>query len=1051
MSDPQNLSQPASAPGEGEAPSKSAQKKAAKLAEKQAKAAAKNALKVDKSAPAAPKKEKVKKEVKQEPEWSDPTVPGQKKDLSQPMESGYNPLHVESSWFEWWENQKFFAPKEPSESDPYDPERTFVVPLPPPNVTGALHIGHALTISIQDALIRFYRMKGYRVLYHPGFDHAGISTQSVVEKRLARTEGKSRYDYGREAFLEKVFAWKDEYKERIGSQMRRLGASFDFSREVFTMDEPRSKAVTENFCRMHEDGILYRANRLVNWCTQLNTTLSNLEVEQKQLNGRTLLNVPGYPANERIEFGVITSFAYPVVGSDERLVVATTRPETILGDTAVAVHPDDARYKHLHGKMLQHPFIDRQIPVVTDAIAVDMEFGTGAVKITPAHDPNDYEVGKRHNLQFINILNDDGTLNDNAGSFQGMKRFTVRRAIIDALKEKGLYVETKDNPMTVPVCSRSGDIIEPVMKPQWWVNCRPLADAAVDAVRKADMPIEPPQSKREFFRWMENIQDWCVSRQLWWGHRVPAYYVKIQGMKQDPSDGKWWVVGRTLEQAQERAAKLADGQPYTLEQDEDVLDTWFSSGLWPFSIMGWPEKTKDMQYYYPNSLLETGWDILFFWVARMIMLGVYLTGELPFKEVFCHAMVRDAHGRKMSKSLGNVIDPIDVIQGISLEGLQRRLQEGNLDEREIAKAAAGQKKDYPKGIPQCGTDALRFTLCAYTAAGRDINLDIMRVEGYRKFCNKLWNATRFALLKLQDGFQPLSLEEQASFQPKSLVEQWIWNKLNETAKQLDHDMQHRTFMSATAAVYNFWLYDLCDVYIEAIKPVTDADANPEERNSAQHTLYAMLDAGLKLLHPFMPYVTEELWHRLPLRPEESSQTIALTRLPEWSKEHSYPQQAAQFDEVFAAIRAARGLAADYGLTSKIQVYVETNSSTTQEMLQTQRSVMYTLIKGCDAVHVVGQPSEVPSGCVVASVSSTIQVHVLVRGQVDVDQELSKLAKKLTLTETQLSRTVALTQKPEWSKTPEDVRTSTQQRLNDLQAEKHALEQARVNFESLRGD
>lgn len=1050
MSEPQNTP-PAAPPADSEGPSKSAQKKAAKLAEKQAKAAAKNALKSEKTTPAAPKKEKVKKEVKEEPQWVDPTVPGEKKDLSAPMESGYNPLHVESSWFEWWEKQGFFAPKEPSESDPYDPARTFVVPLPPPNVTGALHIGHALTISIQDALVRFYRMKGYRVLYNPGFDHAGISTQSVVEKRLARLEGKSRYDYGREAFLEKVFAWKDEYKERIGSQMRRLGASFDFSREVFTMDESPSRAVTENFCRMHEDGILYRANRLVNWCVQLNTTLSNLEVDQKQLNGRTLMNVPGYPANERIEFGVITSFAYQIVGSDERLIVATTRPETILGDTAVAVHPDDARYKHLHGKLLQHPFLDRQIPVVADSIAVDMEFGTGAVKITPAHDPNDYEVGKRHNLAFINILNDDGTLNHNAGSFKGVKRFTARRAIVDALKEKGLYVETKDNPMTVPVCSRSGDIIEPVMKPQWWVNCRPLADAAVEAVRKADMPIEPPQSKREFFRWMENIQDWCVSRQLWWGHRCPAYFVNIEGEEQDRGEGRWWVVGRTLEQAQERGEKLAAGKPFTLEQDEDVLDTWYSSGLWPFSILGWPNQTKEMQYYYPNSLLETGWDILFFWVARMIMLGVYLTKELPFKEVFCHAMVRDAHGRKMSKSLGNVIDPIDVIQGISLDGLQARLREGNLDEKEIAKAAAGQKKDYPKGIPQCGTDALRFTLCAYTAAGRDINLDIMRVEGYRKFCNKLWNATRFALLKLQDGFTPLTLEAQDAFQPKTLVEKWIWHRLNETAKQLNTDMEGRAFMSATAAVYNFWLYDLCDVYIEAIKPMTEADADPAVRTSAQNTLYACLDAGLKLLHPFMPYVTEELWHRLPQRPQETAETIALSRLPEWRAEHSFEKEASEFDEAFASVRAARGLAADYGLTSKIQVFIETAVDSTRAMLDTQRSVVHTLVKGCESVSVVGQASEVPPGCVVASVSATIQVHVLVRGLVDVDQELSKLAKKLTLTETQLSRTSALTQKPEWSKTPEDVKTSTQQRLDDLEAEKKALLQAQTNFENLRGD
>lgn len=1047
----------AAAGGAGaEGQSKSAMKKAAKQAEKQAKAEAKNALKSEKTAGAAPaaggaKKEKPKKETKEEPAWEDRTTPGEKKDLSQPMESGYNPLHVESSWYAWWEKSRFFTPPEPSEKDPVDPARTFVVPLPPPNVTGALHIGHALTISIQDALVRYYRMKGYRVLYNPGYDHAGISTQSVVEKRLAKLEGKSRYDYGREGFLEKVFSWKNEYQARIGNQMRRLGASFDFTREAFTMDEQRSRAVTENFCKMREDGIIYRANRLVNWCVQLNTTLSNLEVEQKQLGGRTLLHVPGYPSNERVEFGVIVSFAYPVVDSEERIVVATTRPETILGDTAVAVHPDDERYKALHGKMLQHPFIaERKIPVVTDSQAVDMTFGTGAVKITPAHDPNDYEVGKRHNLPFINILNDDGTLNEHAGKFAGMRRFTARRAVVDALKELGLYVETKDNPMTVPVCSRSGDIIEPVMKPQWWVNCKPLAQAAVAKVQSENMKIEPPQSKREFFRWMDNIQDWCISRQLWWGHRCPAYFVRIEGEQQSRDDDQFWVVGRTPEQVHERAAALAGGRPYELEQDEDVLDTWFSSGLWPFSILGWPNKSDDMRTFYPTSLLETGWDILFFWVARMIMLGVYHTGELPFKEVFCHAMVRDAHGRKMSKSLGNVIDPIDVIEGISLDGLHQRLTEGNLDEREMAKAAQGQKKDYPKGIPQCGTDALRFTLCAYTAAGRDINLDIMRVEGYRKFCNKLWNATRFALLKLQDGFQPLPLEVQHHFVPVSMVEKWILHRLNTTARDLGALLEERSFMAATAAVYNFWLYDLCDVYIEAIKPITDpASADAAARTSAQHTLYACLDAGLKMLHPFMPFVTEELWQRLPDRPGESAQTIALTAFPSFQQDHDFPRDAAAFDEVFASVRAVRGLAADYGLTAKIQAFLETGNPATREMLDSQRAVMQTLIRGCQSIETVAGAGEVPAGCVVASISASIQVHVLVRGLVNVDQELSKLAKKLTLTDTQLQRTAALTQKPDWSKTPEDVRASTEQRLHDLEAERTALVRAQQNFENLR--
>ncbi|KAK0545239.1 valine--tRNA ligase [Tilletia horrida] len=1040
---------------DGQPMTKSALKKAAKSAEKAAKFNAKNALKAEKekdTANAGPKKEKAKKEVKEEPKWEDTTVPGQKKDLSAPMENAYNPIHVESSWFQWWEKSNFYAPPEPSDSDPYDPEKTFVIPAPPPNVTGSLHIGHALTISIQDCLIRWHRMRGYRVLFNPGYDHAGIATQAVVEKRIAKLEGKTRYDYGRDAFLQKVFSWKDEYQTRIGSQMRRLGASYDFNREAFTMDEVRSKAVTEAFCRLHEDGIIYRANRLVNWCCKLNTTLSNLEVDQKELKGRTLMNVPGYPENVRIEFGVIVSFAYEIEGSDsnEKIVVATTRVETMLGDTAVAVHPKDPRYTHLHGKFVKHPFIEgRKIPIVTDDITVDMEFGTGAVKITPAHDPNDFECGTRHNLEVINILNDDGTLNANAGKFEGMPRFLARRAVIDALKEKGLYIETKDNPMTVPICSRSGDIVEPMIKPQWWVRSRPLADKAVEYVKKQGMVIVPATSEREFFRWMENVQDWCISRQLWWGHRCPAYFVKLEGQEQDRTDGKWWVVGRTLEDARRQAEKVANGATFELEQDEDVLDTWFSSGLWPFSIMGWPEQTSSLKYYYPNSLLETGWDIIFFWVARMIMLGVYLTDTIPFKEVFCHAMVRDAHGRKMSKSLGNVIDPIDVIEGCTLESLHETLRQGNLDEKEVAKAMTGQKKDFPKGIPQCGTDALRFALCAYTSAGRDINLDILRIEGYRKFCNKLWNATKFALMKLEDGFQPS--ESELPTGKESLVERWIVHRLNVAAAETHAALQARNFMAATTVAYNFWLYELCDVYIEAIKPITDPSAQDEgARKSAQNTLYNSLDAGLRLLHPYMPFVTEELWQRLPRRPSEKRETISLARYPEELKEMSFPEAEAEWEQAFAAVRTARGLIAEYGLKSNIQLFFEAKTDAGYKLLQDQREVLATLIKGCKSIEITKDTSTIPPGCAITSVSADANVHLLVKGQINIDSELSKLAKSLDLNKIQLDKMSNLMSKTEeFEKMPEEVRKTTEEKHRSLVAEREAIEAARRNFENIR--
>ncbi|UZJ54975.1 hypothetical protein CBS101457_004295 [Exobasidium rhododendri] len=1037
--------------------SKSAAKKAQKELDRQIKQAAKESLKAQRNeslgSGGAAKKEKVKKEVKEEPVWVNNSIAGEKKDMSQPMESGYNPDHVEQSWFEWWEKKGFYTPTEVSESDPYDPKKTFVIPAPPPNVTGALHIGHALTISIQDALVRWYRMRGYRVLFNPGYDHAGIATQAVVEKRIAKTEGKTRHDYGREAFIEKVFAWKDDYQGQIGQQMRRLGASYDYTREAFTMDEMRSKAVTEAFCRLYEDGVIYRANRLVNWCCKLTTTLSSLEVDQKQLNGRTLMSVPGYDPKERIEFGVIISFAYPIVDStsNERIIVATTRIETMLGDTAIAVHPDDKRYKHLHGKFASHPFIpDRKIPIVADAIAVDMEFGTGAVKITPAHDPNDYEVGTRHNLEFINIMNDDGTLNETAGPFQGMKRFHARRAVIEALKEKDLYVETKDNPMTVPICSRSGDIVEPIIKPQWWIKSKILAKEAVEAVESQEMIIVPDLSMREFYKWMENIQDWCISRQLWWGHRCPAYYVNIEGEEYNDNDAANYVVGRTIEEAQSRAKDLAKGRKYTLTQDDDVLDTWFSSGLWPFSLMGWPDNTPDMKHFYPNSMLETGWDILFFWVARMIMLGVHLTGKIPFKEVFCHAMVRDAHGRKMSKSLGNVIDPLDVIQGIELQSLHDKLLQGNLADAEIKKAMAGQKKDFPKGIPQCGSDALRFTLCAYTSAGRDLNLDIARVEGYRKFCNKLWNATRFALLKLEGGFQPSA--EPTPTGNESMVEKWILHRLDTVAQQVNVAFQERNFMLTCTTIFDFWLYEVCDVYIEAMKPIAES-GDAAKITSSQETLYTALEEGLKLLHPFMPFVTEELWQRLPRRSTERQETIALTTYPESMPERrAFQQDSTNFGKIFTTIKAIRSLAGDYTLINNVQVFIDTKEAALQEVLQSQELLIRTLIKGCVSVKVVKAKSDIPPGCAINNVPELqTSVYVLVKGLVDIEKEISGLTKKMEINRQTKERAIVATKKDDFVKAPKDVQELQLEKIQQYDQDFNALEAAKKNFEMIRGE
>lgn len=594
-------------------------------------------------------------------------------------------------------------------------------------------------------------MKGRTTLWNPGCDHAGIATQVVVEKKLWRDNKQTRHDLGREKFIEKIWEWKNEKGHRIYEQLKRIGGSFDWDRACFTMDPKLCRAVTEAFVRLHDDGTIYRSNRLVNWSCTLKSAISDIEVEKTELTGKTLLSIPGY--TEKIEFGVLVHFSYLVENSPETITVATTRIETMLGDTAVAVHPNDPRYTHLIGKFVKHPFNDRKLPIVADDF-VDISFGSGAVKITPAHDPNDYEVGKRHNLPFITIFNEEGIVID-GGKFSGLKRFHARKAVIEALKELNLLVDIKDNPMVVPICSRSKDVVEPMIKPQWYIKCDEMAAKAVKSVETGELRIIPEQHKKTWYHWMEGIRDWCISRQLWWGHRIPAYYVSFADKNSNlemKNEDERWVSGRTEAEARKKASvkfNIPEAQ-IKLRQDDDVLDTWFSSALFPFSIFGWPEETEELKAFYPGTLLETGHDILFFWVARMVFFGQKLLGKLPFKEVYLHAMVRDAHGRKMSKSLGNVIDPMDVIRGCGLEELHKQLTESNLDPRELKKAIEGQKSDYPQGIPECGTDALRFALCAYTSQGRDINLDILRVQGYRFFCNKLWNATKFALIYLGD-------------------------------------------------------------------------------------------------------------------------------------------------------------------------------------------------------------------------------------------------------------------------------------------------------------
>jgi valyl-tRNA synthetase len=829
------------------------------------------------------------------------------KPFDDPQYKAYNPIAVESAWYSWWEKEGYFIPEFTSDAK-VKPEGSFVIVEPPPNVTGVLHIGHGLANALQDLMIRWNRMHRRTTLWLPGCDHAGISTQSVVENTLWRREKKTRHDLGREKFVKTVWDWKGEYHQKINNVLRKMGGSFDWTREAFTMDENLSAAVTETFVRLHEEGIIYRANRLVNWCTQLNTALSNLEVQNKELTGRTLLDVPGY--DKKVEFGVIVHFKYEIDGTDEKIEVATTRIETMLGDTGIAVHPDDERYKHLVGKKARHPFIEgRLMPIVADDY-VDKEFGTGAVKITPAHDPNDFALGQRHNLEFINILNDNGTMNANTGVYQGQKRFDVRYTIQDDLKKARLFVDKKDNPMKVPLCEKSKDVIEPLMKPQWWMKMRDLADEAIKVVKSGEIKIKPESAEKSYYKWMEDINDWCLSRQLWWGHQIPAYFADIYGEEGDESDGKLWFTGRTQEEAELKARKALPGKNFKLKRDEDVLDTWFSSGMWPFSTLGWPKKTHDMETLYPTSILETGWDILFFWVARMIMLGLKMTGKVPFTEVYCHSLVRDSDGRKMSKSLGNVIDPLDVIQGISLQDLHKKLLTGNLHPNEIEKATKYQKTAFPDGIPQCGTDALRFSLVSYTTGGGDIAFDIKVIYGYRKFCNKIYQATKYVLGKLDSDYVPRKTGKMTG--KESLAEKWILHKFTTAAKEINRALEDREFMRSTTIVYQYWYNSLCDVYIENSKAIIQ-DGTEEEKRSAIDTLYTALEGALTMIHPFMPFITEELWQRLPRRPGDSNPTICKAAYPTYDPEMDNPTAEAAYELVLGVSKGIRSLMAEYSL------------------------------------------------------------------------------------------------------------------------------------------
>ncbi|OJI97813.1 hypothetical protein ASPVEDRAFT_24740 [Aspergillus versicolor CBS 583.65] len=1021
--DQQNAGQDAGAPKvKSEKELERERKKAEKLKkfqEKQAKAAAK---------PAAPKAEKKANKVEK-----DKTT------------DAYDPKVIEDGRYQWWEERDLFKPEFGPDGN-VRPEGYFVIPIPPPNVTGSLHMGHALTNALQDTMIRWQRMKGKTTLWLPGMDHAGISTQSVVEKMLWKKEKKTRHDLGRKEFLDRVWDWKHEYHGNIGNALRRVGGSFDWSREAFTMDDNLSAAVTETFVRLHEEGIIYRANRLVNWCVALNTSLSNLEVENKEVEGRTLLDVPGY--EKKVEFGVLTHFCYEIDGTKERIEIATTRPETMIGDSGIAVHPDDKRYKHLVGKSARHPFIDRLLPVVADP-DVDPEFGTGAVKITPAHDFNDFNRGKAHNLDFISVLNDDGTFNKNAGPFTGMKRFDARYKVVDMLKEKGLYVKWENNPMKIPRCAKSNDVIEPILKPQWWMKMESLAEPAIKAVENGDIIIRPESAEKSYFRWLRGINDWCLSRQLWWGHQAPAYFVQIEGEEGDDSDGNLWITGRNEEEAQKKAEAKFPGMKFTLKRDEDVLDTWFSSGLWPFSTLGWPRQTHDFEKLYPTSVLETGWDILFFWVARMIMLGIKMTGNVPFKEVYCHSLIRDSEGRKMSKSLGNVIDPLDVMEGIKLDDLHAKLLLGNLAEKEVATATKYQKKAFPKGIPECGADALRFSLVSYTTGGGDIAFDVQVIHGYRRFCNKIYQATKYVLGKLGDDFKPQATPSKTG--KESLSERWILHKFNTAAKEVNKALEDREFSVAASTIYQYWYSQLCDVFIENSKSLLAPELPQEVQQSAKETLYTALEGALTMIHPIMPFVTEELWQRLPRRPGDNTISIMKARFPEYKAEFDDSTAETAYELILNTSKAVRSILAQYDVKTKGDIIVQTYDPTSFKTVSDELHIVKSLGgKTLGELSVLGPENTTrPSGCVVAAVGSQAAVYLRVSKEVALEQE-EKGKASLNKAQEAVRRQTTLINGAGWKeKAKPEVREHEEKKLRDAESEVARLEEQIREFEKLR--
>jgi len=949
----------------------------------------------------------------------------------------YEPSAIEQKHYQEWEQKNYFTPS--GSGDPY------CITIPPPNVTGTLHMGHGFQQSIMDVLIRYHRMRGDNTLWQLGTDHAGIATQMVVEN-LLRAEGTTRHELGRDKFVERIWDWKKYSGDTISKQERRLGISGDWSREKFTLDPDLAFAVQEVFIKLYEEGLIYRGKRLVNWDPVLNTAISDLEVISQDTEGS------------------LWYIRYSVVDSDESITIATTRPETMLGDAAVAVNPKDERYQHLIGKQVKLPLTGRLIPIIADDY-VEQEFGTGCLKITPAHDFNDYAIGQRHNLPLINIFTKDALINENAPEiYQGLDRFIAREKILADLAANNLLIKTEKHQLKIPKGDRSGAIVEPYLTDQWFVKASVLAAPALEAVKKGEIKFIPESWNKTYYQWLENIEDWCISRQLWWGHRIPAWF---------DENGKIYVGSSEAE----IRTKYNLGDDIKLIQDEDVLDTWFSAALWPFSTLGWPNKTKELEIFYPTAVLVTGFDIIFFWVARMVMFGLKFTGEVPFKEVYITGLIRDSHGQKMSKSKGNVLDPVDLIDGISLDALIKKRTTGLMQQSSMEKIKKQTQIEFPNGIVGFGADALRFTFCALATTSRDINFDIARLEGYRNFCNKIWNATKFVLMQLEDvnAYSVIASEAKQSSNNNvsrdsldchaaknaarndgvsdcdfnydnnsfelGLADKWIQTELQKTLIIIDEEFKKYRFDLITQAIYDFVWYKFCDWYLELTKPILNSSgASFAVKQGTCRTLIATLEAILRMIHPFMPFITEELWQKVAAKMHISGQTIMLANYPEFDANKVDSAAVADIEWLQKIILAIRNIRGEMNISPNklIPLLLDQGSEQDKQRISKYEQYLKALAK-IESINWASKDQKLPLSA--TALVDELQLNIPIANLIDINAEVARLNKEINKLNLDIERTTGKLANANYvAKAPADVVATERLRLAEHQSLLHKLQE-----------